>query len=247
MRLLRTLIFFISCVLLIPYSVFAQEAKKDNTEEVVNTTAQDSIIYKQRYGLRLGGDVSKLVRSFLDDDYSGFEINGDYRLTKRWFLAGEIGFEERTLGNDFINTTSNGTYFKAGADFNMYKNWLGMENMIYSGFRVGVSTFTQTLNNFTVFTTDQFWNPQFSSNDAVETDGLNAIWAELIIGIKAEIFHNLYIGLNAQIKSLVSEKAPDNLENLYIPGFARTYDSGNFGFSYGYNISYLIPLYKKAK
>jgi len=214
MKSQRTLIFFISCVLLIPCLVFAQE-EIENAEDLT-TAAQDSIVYKERYGLRLGGDVSKLVRSFLEDDYSGFEINGDYRLTQRWFLAGEIGFEERTIENDFLNITSKGSYFKAGADFNMYKNWLGMENMIYSGLRIGASTFSQTLNSYTVFTTDQFWNPQFSSNTPNETDGLNALWAELIIGIKAEIFQNLYIGLNAQLKSTLSEKEPDNLENLYI-------------------------------
>lgn len=238
MKQLRTLIFFISSVLLISTSAKAQE-----TTEVV----KDSVTYQERYGLRLGGDLSKLLRSFLDDDYSGFEVNADYRLTKRWFIAGEIGFEEFTTVTKFLNATSSGGYFKAGADFNMYQNWFGMENMIYSGFRVGASTFSQTLNSYTVFTTDQFWSPQFSSSDAVKTDGLNALWAELLIGIKAEVLHNLYIGLNAQIKSRLSEKEPDNFENLYIPGFARTYDSGRFGFSYGYNISYLIPLYKKDK
>jgi hypothetical protein len=158
MKQLRTLIFFISSVLLVSTSVKAQE-----TTEVV----QDSVTYQERYGLRIGGDISKLARSFLDDDYSGFELNGDYRLTKRWFLAGEIGFEEFTTTTDFLSATTTGGYFKAGADFNMYQNWFGMENMIYSGFRVGTSTFSQTLNSYTVFTTDQFWSPQFSSNDAV--------------------------------------------------------------------------------
>ena len=48
-----------------------------------DTIPEDSITYVEKYGLRLGGDVSKLVRTFIDDDYSGFEINGDYRLTKK--------------------------------------------------------------------------------------------------------------------------------------------------------------------
>ena len=101
MKPLRTLIFFISSFVLLPSFAFAQE-DTETTDEVTETV-NDSIVYKERYGLRLGGDVSKLARSFLDDDYSGFEINGDYRLTKRWFLAGEIGFEERTIENEFLN------------------------------------------------------------------------------------------------------------------------------------------------
>ena len=50
-----------------------------------------------------------------------------------------------------------------------------------------------------------------------------------------------------QIKSLISEDEPDDFENLYIPGFNRTYDSGRFGIGLGYNLSYMIPIIKKDK
>jgi hypothetical protein len=204
----------------------------------------DSLRYTQKYGLRLGGDVSKLVRTFLDEDYSGFEINGDYRLTRTLYVAGEIGFEENTTSNDQLNSTANGSYFKGGVDYNMYKNWLGMENMIYAGFRVGAASFKQTLNSYTVYQTNQSWPPT-TVNSGEEFNGLSAIWGELIIGIKAEVFNNVYVGLNAQLKGRITEKEPDNFENIFIPGFGRTYDSGSFGIGFGYNISYLIPLFKK--
>lgn len=209
-----------------------------------DTTPADSIKYAQKYGLRLGGDVSKLARSFLDDDYSGFEINGDYRLSKDLYIAGEIGFEEFTTSNDFLNSTANGSYFKGGVDYNMYQNWFGMENMIYAGFRIGASTFKQTINSYTIYQTNQSW-PQTTINSGQEFSGLNAIWGELLIGIKAEVLNNIYFGINAQLKGRVTEKEPNNFENIYIPGFGRTYDSGKFGIGFGYNISYLIPLYKK--
>jgi len=211
-----------------------------------DTIPADSITYVQKYGLRLGGDVSKLVRSFIDDDYSGFEINGDYRLTKKLYVAGEIGFEEYTTSNDYLNSTANGSYFKGGVDYNMYQNWFGMENMIYSGFRIGASSFKQTLNNYTIYQTNQSW-PQTTITSNQEYSGLNAIWGELILGVKVEVINNLYFGINAQLKGRITEKEPSNFENIYIPGFGRTYDSGKFGISYGYNISYLIPLHKKVK
>ncbi len=242
MKQLRTLLFFISCVLLVSQSAVAQI----ESDAESNTQDQDSVVYKERYGLRIGGDFGKLVRSFIADNYSGFEVNADYRITKNIYVAGEIGFEEKTTENEFLNSTASGGYFKGGIDYNMYQNWFGMENMIYCGFRVGASSFTQTINSFTTYNTNQFWD-QFSSDEAIEFDGLNAIWAELILGIKAEVIHNVYIGLNVQMKSLISETEPDNFENVYIPGFDRTYDSGRFGIAFGYNISYLIPLYKKDK
>ena len=44
----------------------------------IQETSTDSVKFTEKYGLRLGGDLSKLLKSFMDDNYSGFEINGDY-------------------------------------------------------------------------------------------------------------------------------------------------------------------------
>ena len=35
----------------------------------------DSLVIKKKYGLRVGVDLSKITRTFLDADYKGFEIN----------------------------------------------------------------------------------------------------------------------------------------------------------------------------
>ena len=227
----------ISCLLvLLSFSTLAQE----------NTVENDSIVYKEKYGLRLGGDLSKVVRTLIDEDYTGFEINGDYRLTQNLYVAGEIGTEENTTINDFLDVTTNGSYFKGGIDYNMYRNWFGMENMIFAGFRVGASTFKQTINSYTIYNTNQTF-PLQTITEGREVNGLTGLWGEVMIGIKAETFNNLYIGMNVQFKGLISETQPDNFENIYIPGFNRTYDSGRFGIGFGYNISYLIPLYKKEK
>ena len=155
--------------------------------------------------------------------------------------------EEKTTDAEFLNATTQGTYFKVGADYNAYQNWYGMENMIYGGLRVGVSSFSQTLNSYGVYSDNQYWSPQFTTSDAIEQKGLSAIWAEVIVGLKVEVLNNLYLGANMQFKYIASQDQPNNFENLYIPGYNKTYDSGNFGFGYGYNISYLIPLFKKAK
>jgi len=198
----------LAVLLLFSTLAFAQQEKK---------TVKDTLVYKQKYGLRLGADISKLVRTLIDDNYTGFELMGDYRLTKRIYLAGEIGNEERTIDSEVLNNTTKGSYFKGGIDLNFYKNWLDMENMIYIGFRGGASTFTQTLNNYNIYNVNnQYWNQQFTVAEGTEFDGLTAIWAEIIIGLKAEVFNNFFAGINAQLKGLISETAPDNYENLYI-------------------------------
>lgn len=232
-------------LLLITISALAQT--ENDSLVASNDVEKDSIRITNRYGLRLGGDLSKIVRTVLEDGYSGFEIMGDYRLTRRLYLAGEIGTEEKTTFTNNLNSTANGSYFKAGIDYNTYDNWFGMENSIYTGLRIGASTFKQTINSFTIYNTNQYWGEQFSSTTPIEFSGLTALWTELIIGIKAEVLPNLYIGINGQLKVLISDDAPNNFENVYIPGYNKTFDSGRFGVGYGYNIAYLIPLYKKEK
>lgn len=241
MKMKRTLLFITSLVVVMLLPITSQS----QTEEA--ETSSDTLVYKQKYGIRLGGDVGKIIRSVVDEDYTGFEINGDYRLTKNLYIAGELGTEERRIANDFLDVTAKGNYFKAGIDYNTHTNWLDMQNMIYTGFRVGVSSFSQTVNSFTVYNTDQYWNEQYTENPNDEFKGLSAIWAELIIGFKAELLPNVFGGLNVQIKSMVSQDQPTGFENLYVPGFNRTYDSGRFGIGFGYTVSYLIPIFKKDK
>jgi len=246
-HILKYFIKSIICILFYCLSAYAQNDSIASSVTDSVKTKTDSLKIQNKYGLRLGGDVSKLVRSFIDDDYTGFEINADYRLTQNIYLAGELGTEEKITSNDYLNVTTSGSYFKAGVDYNLYKNWLDMENMIYSGFRIGASTFNHTLNNFSVYSQDQYWEPQYTSDTSQDFNGLTALWAELIFGIKAEVLTNLYMGINVQFKGIISETKSENFENLYIPGYNKTYDSGRFGSGISYSISYLIPIYKKDK
>ncbi|MCK7590454.1 DUF6048 family protein [Subsaxibacter sp. CAU 1640] len=236
----HTSYFVISLLLLmlVPMTSFSQEE---------TTQQQDTLVYKQKYGLRLGADIYRPIRSFIDEEYTGFEINGDYRLTKSIYLAGELGTEQRSNVTDYLDVTAKGSYFKAGVDYNFYQNWLDMENMIYGGFRVGVSSFSQTLNSYTVYNTDPYYDDPFTSDVSQEFKGLSAIWAEIIFGMKVEVINNIYVGANVQLKGRITETKPENFANLYIPGFNKVFDSGRFGIGFGYNVSYLIPIYKKDK
>jgi hypothetical protein len=49
-----------------------------------------------RYGLRVGIDLFRLTRAFYDE-YKGLELVGDYRLTKKYFLAAELGNETKLM------------------------------------------------------------------------------------------------------------------------------------------------------
>lgn len=229
------------CILLLVSSVVY--AQNDETTEQV----KDSSGIKLKYGLRLGVDSGKILRSVLDDNYEGIELIGDFRISRKIYIAAEIGNEKRTIITDFLNTETEGSYIKAGIDYNLYDNWLDMDNMVFFGPRIGASTFSHTINEYQVYTTNQYWAPQNIITEPEETESLTAFWVEFIFGVKAELFTNFFIGINAQLKVNLTETEPDNFENIYIPGFNRTYDSTRIGVGYGYTLSYRIPLFKKAK
>jgi len=212
---------------------FAQE--KDTTK----------VVFPERYGLRVGFDLHRFTKSLYDKNYKGFEITGDYRLNKKFYAAGEIGSEEKTVDEQQLNFTSKGSYFKVGFDYNSFQNWLDMENMIFVGMRYGVSSFSETVNTYKIYDiTNYYGETQVISGQ--KFSGLSASWIEVIGGVKAEIFSNLYLGFSLRMNYLVSNKQPDGFANLYIPGFNKTYE-GKFGAGFNYSLSYFIPLYKKNK
>ncbi|MDG2173344.1 MAG: DUF6048 family protein [Flavobacteriaceae bacterium] len=208
-------------------------------------TETDSISIKNKFGLRAGVDLSKILNSAFNDDYEGFEINADLRILKNIYISAEIGTEKKIISNDYLNTEAKGNYLKAGGDYNMYTNWLGMDNLIYSGFRIGFSNFSQTINSYTIYDiNNQPWG-QATYYNPIVNDNLNALWMEFIVGIKTQVLNNLFLGFNIQLKNLISDKTKNNIDNIYIPGFNRTYDSSSLGSGFSYSISYLIPIIKK--
>lgn len=215
-----------------------------NAQKVTETKIDSIPIKKERYGLRLGVDLFKLTRMLYEEDYRGIELVGDYRLTRKHYLAAEIGNEEKTVDEDQLNFTTNGTYLKVGFDYNTYENWLNMENIISIGLRYGVSSFSQTLNNFEIYNPNNYFE-EILLLTGEKYDGLTAQWIEVIAGTKVKVINNVFVGFNFSLKYLVSQKVPDNFDNLYIPGFNRTYD-GKFGVGFNYTISYFIPLYKST-
>ena len=226
---------FIFSIALLCFSIIGNAQKKDTTK----------VVYPERYGLRVGVDLHRLTKSFYDDNYKGLEVVADYRLTRRYYIAGEIGNEEKTVDDDRLNFTTKGTYFKVGFDYNSFENWLDMENMIYVGMRYGVRSLNQTRDAYKIYDPTNYYGETIITSGE-KFSGLNASWIEVIGGVKAELFNNLYLGFSLRLNYLVSNKRPENFDNLYIPGFNRTYD-GKFGAGLNYTISYFIPIYKKNK
>ena len=118
------------------------------------------------------------------------EILADYRVSKRFFIATEIGYEDETTQEDYTNSTAKGSYIRLGFNYNAYENWLDMNNEIFVGYRYGFSVFDQTLNSYTPNISSTYFPANtFTPNTATN---LNAHWSELMVGVKAETFKKLW-------------------------------------------------------
>ncbi|MDT0608587.1 DUF6048 family protein [Croceitalea rosinachiae] len=228
---------------------FSQEDDSADSQTI------DSIKYQQKYGLRVGIDLSRPTLSFLIDGYTGFEIVGDYRLTEDLYIAVELGNEEKTQDEDVEQSvlyeyTTSGSYIKLGVDKNTYQNWFGMSNQITIGGRYAFSSFSQNLNNFSYFDSNRFFSPDgfvLGSDESIEFENLNASWLEFVLGLKAEVVSNIYVGMSVRLAHLLGNNEPDNFRNLWIPGFNKVTDESKWGVGFNYSLSYFLPLYKKAK
>jgi hypothetical protein len=218
--------------------VVAEEAL---AEEVIDTLKKRE---KKPYTLRFGIDLSKPVMAQMDKDYFGLELVGDIRLYSEFYGAVELGNEKKTQQSERINLTTTGTYLKLGFDYNMYKNWKGMNNSIYLGMRLGNSFHNQKVNEYEPYELNHYWETEIIKDgpEIREQDALQARWIEIIAGIRVKMINNIYMGFSLRLNRLMSDTRPVNFDNLYIPGFNKKTDENVWGAGFNYTITYAIPI-----
>jgi hypothetical protein len=212
--------------------------------------SSDSLVIKDKIltinKLNIGLDLFKPIKSSSDGDNLNYEIVGDLQLTENLYLAGEYGIVDRIIEDENINFNSSGSFLRIGFNYNMFENWVGMDNSIYLGLRYATSNFSNKIINYTVRNQDSYFS-NLVENDfqTIEYSGLSGNWIEIIAGLKVETFKNVYLGFSLRLNKLLSDSEPDNFDTLFIPGFNKVTDDNTFGSGFNYTLTYSIPLRKK--
>ena len=216
---------------------FSQEEGKAKEDKIPRT-----------YALRVGLDLIKPARTQFEEGYQGLELVGDLKLSKRLFVAAEVGSEKRTQQSEQINFSTKGSYIKVGVDYNFFNNWKGMNNSLFIGFRLARSLHTHTVNNYTLYALSQYIPVPTSEGYLTgERAQLSTGWFELLFGAKVQLLPNFYAGLSLRMHGLLSNKQPQDFGNLYAPGFNRITDDNKFGGSFNYTLTYAFPFRFKKK
>ena len=189
-------------------------------------------------GIRIGVDLSKLALPIMyKGDRMGFEVSADVFVKGNFFAVAEAGWLNINMDKDAaFHYYSNGIYTKLGVDYNLLKSRRPYSNDIfYAGFRYGFSVFSHKADNVTI--PGYYWPD--ATGQVIPKNTMQAHWIEFILGVKAEVLKNFYLGLTFRGKfKIVSPK--DKYSTPYqIPGYGK----GSSGFAVGLNyyVSYNIP------
>ena len=218
-------------------------------QEIENKKS-DSIIVKKKLinidKLSIGIDLYNPIYSSINDDDLSYELITSLRILEDFSIASEVGSLDRYIEDENINFTSTGEYIKLGFDYNLFNNWVGMDNSIYLGMRFATSSFNNKIDSYTLRNPDSYWSNNVTDNyETINHSDQNAKWIELLVGIKVETIKNIYLGINLRLNRLLSNTSPNNFNNLYIPGFNKVTDDNSWGSGFNYTLTYSIPLKKR--
>ncbi len=190
-------------------------------------------------GIRIGVDVSKFFLPLMyNNERMGFEATADMHVKGNIFATAEAGWLRANLDNDTAyQYKSNGVYAKVGIDYNMLKSRRPNSNdIVYAGFRYGFSVFGQEVDDVTI--PGYYWPD--APGQSISKTTLSAHWLELLLGIKAEVLKNFYIGLTCRLKFKIVSPKDDYSTPYLIPGYGSGSSNPVFGLNYyiSYNLKF---------
>lgn len=233
--------FFISLILILSLTqLFAQ------TEEALDTlpkVSQDSLHFVNKYGLRVGIDISKPITQLIQKQNLGFEVTADYRISKSLYAAAELGYTSEPVEETAYSFEVKGSFIRLGVNYNAYENWSGMNNEIYAGIRYGLSTYQQQRNFYNINDPHDYWG-DYTDNESIIMKQIPAHWIGLHFGLKVEVLKNVFLTSSVHLNKLINDTGTDDFPLLYIPGFSKVFLNKD-SVSFNYTIAYLIPFKKK--
>ncbi len=193
----------------------------------------------QYYGIRIGTDLSRIPVHFLNKYRTDITFHADARVDTDLYVAAEVGWNTTHLDNKpTFEYKGNGYFLKAGIDYNLLNPSFPFEsNMVYVGLRYGIARMEQEVPTYTI--DYPYWGDvkgSFPYKTVIPQ------WGEAILGMKVEVFDNLFLSWAIHLRLLITRNFDNDLRPYLIPGFGKA--TSNTVFDANYNISYRIPLWK---
>lgn len=197
---------------------------------------KDTVVrYKRMKGFRLGLDFSRVGASFIYADRMELGMVADFEVKDRWYWVGELGLSQVDVFKAGWSYAGSGLYLKSGMNY----NFLQPDNPDYHdaatiGFRVAGSTFSQQMSSISLG--DGYWGT--SVLEHIPSKGVNAFWVEAVVGAKAELSKNVYIGGDVGLRFKLFDSSKE-VTPYHIPGFGK--GGKMLAPAFSYYVLYLFP------
>ena len=218
----------LSSLWLCPANLHAQK-------KVISTETNEETKFYQ--GISVGVDVFGFLNQAFGSDIMTTEASVEANLMNKFFPVLELGYGSIETTNDetdiFFKTSA--PFFRVGLNYNVFHKKPHLPGYFTVGLRYGFSSFKYDVQ------APELVDPNWGhTHIPVTYNGMktNASWAELVIGLRANVYKSFYMGFTARYRSRISMTEHENSEPYYIPGYGRG-KPNNFGITY--NIIYKLP------
>ena len=168
---------------------------------------------------------------------TGWELQADVPYKGNWFPTFELGMQWFDDKHDGFHYKNSGTYARLGIDMNIVKfESLKDHDFVFIGARYGYSIFNQETDAIGY---SNYWG---SITSSVPLRTMNAHWAELVFGMKGQLFNNFFLGWTLRAKFPLAVSKDPNIKPYIIPGIGKTTTDVPFDFSVG--IYYRFPIFR---
>ncbi|MGQ7868395.1 DUF6048 family protein [Sunxiuqinia sp. sy24] len=186
-------------------------------------------------GLRVGMDLSRPMQHLWNKgDRYGTELSFDMELIPNLYPVIETGWEKLKIDHDYLDYSSAGSYTRFGFDYNLLVAEHAKDmDIVYVGLRYGFSFANQQVKEYLI---TNYWG---DVTGRMGKQNYTAQWAEFVLGIKGEVFRNLFMGWSIRGKLKMSQKDFEMPHVYFNPGYGPAEKEFNFDFSY--SIYYNLP------
>jgi len=190
-------------------------------------------------GVRVGIDLIPFAGFFLTPKLKGFELSLDAEFSDGWYLAAEGGRLKYDKTEVDYSYSMRGSYLKLGIDHNILKRAPEENESLYWGLRLGVVDMTHEAGEITI--RNGYWG---DLNTSLPPDHLRPFWFEAVIGLKAGVLKNFFLGWSVRGHFLLIY--PKGVMQPYIvPGYGNA--EKNFPITLNYTLSYRFPYKIRVK
>ncbi|MDA3781008.1 MAG: DUF6048 family protein [Bacteroidales bacterium] len=210
--------YIISILIFVPVIAFSQE----------NNIAKDSLNKKEKLkfsSLKIAFNLQTASDLIFKPERNSYAGLVELSFNNLYSGVLEFGVSSINKENASYSYKSSGYYSSLGLDYNMLKR--EGNDFFGVGLRFAMANYTYSANNINI----EYSHYENFSTDFESPNNI-AVWTEFVIGIKAEIFKNLYLGWSARVKMNLYRSEPAAFSSYDIPGYGKSENTFKLGAAY---------------